>query len=201
MRNVGTILLAAGLSARMGEQNKLLLPIDGIPVIRHVASVYAAVSDWVFVVTGHQARKVTEALNGLGVNCIFNPDYASGQQSSVAHGLRHSPDVKSLLIGLGDQPLLQVSDLELLLSSHRSNDPEKISIPTLGERRGNPILVPTNLRARLMEDEDRPGCMRFTRENPNLVQRLPLSDRAFYTDVDTPDAYNEVKIIMGERSK
>ncbi|MEP2472506.1 MAG: NTP transferase domain-containing protein, partial [Paracoccaceae bacterium] len=120
---------------------------------------------------------------------VFNPDYETGQQTSVAVGLRHAPDASSLLIGLGDQPVLQAADIRALLDAHAAAGRGKISIPVSDETRGNPIVVPHGLRAGLTADPARAGCMRFTRENPALVQRHTLRAEGFYKDIDTPDDY------------
>ena len=74
-------------------------------------------------------------------------------------------------------------------AAHAAADPGRISIPRRGDRRGNPIAVPDPLRAGLLADPHAPGCKRFTRDNPDLVQFHPLAASGFYTDIDTPDAY------------
>lgn len=184
------IILAAGLSRRMGSKNKLLLPVNGVPMIRHVVERYCqAVDGDVLVVTGHDAAAVTCALTGTRAKIVLNQHYAQGQFTSVASGLRHAEPAKTLLIGLGDQALIETRDIADLLAAHRAADPSKISIPVWEEARGNPIVVPQSLRARLLDDPDRPGCKKFTRTRPDLVQHLPLAARGFYVDVDTPEAY------------
>lgn len=190
MHSAGAIILAAGLSSRMGDANKLLLHIDGIPMIRCVVQQYCSALDGVItVVTGHQARDVCAALDGMNVTCVHNPDYAQGQQGSVAIGLKHAPDAEVLLIGLGDQPLLTAHDIKMLMKEQKDTAPSKVAIPAKGDQRGNPICVPHKLRALLMADPLRPGCMRFTRDNPDMVHRYPLVARGFYTDIDTPKDY------------
>ena len=51
------IVLAAGLSARMGE-NKLLLPYNGRPIIQSAVDTALSFSDDVIVVTGHERERV-----------------------------------------------------------------------------------------------------------------------------------------------
>jgi len=190
MFRTAAIILAAGLSRRMGQRNKLLLPIGNATMVRHVVSQYLrAIDGPVVVVTGHEAPKIEAALSGLDVTCVFHANFGDGQQSSVAFGLRHCPQAQLVLIGLGDQPRLRGADLTMLLQAHLDADDGKVSIPFSGETRGNPIIVPNVLRPHLTANPDGPGCMRFTRENPDLVQRLLLSAPGFYEDVDTPDAY------------
>ena len=188
MPEVAAIILAAGQSRRMGARNKLLLPIAGVPMIRHVVDVYRQVAR-VLVVTGHAADDIAAALGQSDVTLAFNPDHLQGQQTSVACGLRTAVKAEVLLIGLGAQPLLTPDDLRALLAAHAAADPGRISIPRRGDRRGNPIAVPDPLRAGLLADPHAPGCKRFTRDNPDLVQFHPLAASGFYTDIDTPDAY------------
>ena len=190
MLNVAAIVLAAGHSRRMGAANKLLLQVGEHAMIRHVVGQYrAAIDGPITVVTGHDADSVQFQLRDLDVECVFNPDHEKGQQTSVAYGLSHARDADVLLIGLGDQPLLRSADICDLVRVHSSISPTKISIPVNGAARGNPIVVPHTLRPNLTADPSRPGCMRFTRENPEYVQRHTLAAIGFYADIDTPNDY------------
>lgn len=202
MGNVTTIILAAGLSRRMGARNKLLLPVSDVPMIRHMVGVYrAATCGRVIVVTGHQADKIEGALEGSGVETRLNPDFEQGQPTSVACGLRAANHSDDILIGLGDQPLLKVEDIQSLLAAHEAADRSRISIPALDQQRGNPILVPSNLRARLLADPRSPGCKKFTRTHPEHVQFHQLASPGFFTDVDTPEAYTALKAGALEETK
>ena len=63
MSEATAILLAAGLSRRMGAKNKLLLPIGGTPMVRHVALTYLASIDGpLTVVPGFKADRIATAL-------------------------------------------------------------------------------------------------------------------------------------------
>jgi molybdenum cofactor cytidylyltransferase len=190
MLETGAIVLAAGLSRRMGDRNKLLCPISGIPMIRHMVVTYHTVTQSpICVVVGHQADLVTAALKDTPAEIHFNSDYAQGQATSVACGLRMLGRCDRFFIGLGDQPSLTPSNLETLLQAHTTGDPGKIAIPQHEGQRGNPIVVPDGLRAELLADPRAPGCKKFTREHPEHVRFLPLAESGFYADVDTPAAY------------
>lgn len=191
MRDITAIILAAGLSRRMGGRNKLLLHINGVPMIRHMVDTYRAVTDGpVLVVTGHEAETVAASLAGCDAQTVYNPAFADGQQTSVACGLRAAGGTEHILIGLGDQPRLTCGDLMDLLAAHKAADPARISIPMMDERRGNPIVVPAVLRDRLLADPRSPGCKTFTRTQPEHVQFHALPSPGFYADVDTPEAYD-----------
>ena len=193
MIDITAIILAAGLSRRMGQQNKLLLPVNGVPMVRLMVGVYSAVTTRpVLVVTGHEAKEIEAALDGTCAEFVFNPDYAEGQATSVACGLRAAAHGIPLLVGLGDQPLLTADDLRALLAAHEGADPTRISIPVRDQQRGNPIVIPEALRTALLADRRSPGCKKFTRAHPEHVQFHKLAAAGFYTDVDTLQAYDAV---------
>ncbi len=61
-RVLSAIVLAAGLSRRMGPANKLLLDVGGVPLVRRsVEIVLAHPFAEVVVVTGHESSRVEEA--------------------------------------------------------------------------------------------------------------------------------------------
>lgn len=187
MHDTAAIVLAAGLSRRMGATNKLLIEISGTPMIRATVSACTAVCDApVTVVTGHQASDIEQALDGLYVCFTHNPDFADGQPGSVAAGLRAAPDARSTLVVLGDQPLLDVAALEKLLAAHRAGDQARITIPVNDKGdRGNPLVVPLALKQSLLADKANPGCRKFTRDNPDKINPVPFQDPAYFTDLDT----------------
>ncbi|MCY0094966.1 nucleotidyltransferase family protein [Hoeflea ulvae] len=188
MHDTAAIVLAAGLSRRMGDVNKLLIEINGTAMIRATVSACAAVCDApVTVVTGHQAAMIVQALAGLNVRFIHNPDYAAGQAGSVVAGLKAAPQAETTLIVLGDQPLLDAQALTLLLKAHRASDRSRITIPVHGTDRGNPLVIPHLLKAALMADRANPGCRKFTRDNPDKVNPVSFDSPAFFTDLDTLD--------------
>ncbi len=190
MHRVGAIILAGGLSRRMGAVNKLLLPIDGTPMIRRVVDTYrAAIDGEIVVVTGFDAPAIRDALSGIDVRFVHNPDFEQGQPFSVRAGLSDAPDAELILIGLGDQPTLTADDIRTLVDTHIAHATDKITIPVKDNQRGNPIIVPAALCSQLLADQANPGCGKFTRSNPDKAQKLPLSQVGFYHDIDTPAAF------------
>lgn len=194
------LVLAAGMSKRMGAVNKLLIELDGVPMIRRTVQTYIEACDApVTVVTGYQAGAIERALAGLAVNLVFNPAYEAGQKTTVAVGLAAVPDARATFIGLGDQPLLTAADLSWLLVQHSRNESPLITVPAQGEMRGNPLVIPFELKPRLLADRQNPGCQKFTRENPEFVQFLEAPNPAFYSDIDTPKDLEKLQSIK-ERS-
>ncbi len=102
---IAAVVLAAGLSSRMGE-NKLLVDISGLPLIRRtVETALKSHASPVIVVTGRDAPQIEQALKGLDVRFAKNEDFAKGLSTSLKTGLRNIPvESDGTLIVLGDMP-------------------------------------------------------------------------------------------------
>ena len=186
------ILVAAGLSSRMGAVNKLLLPVNGQPMVRHSAKLYLDLGISVCVVLGFEADKVGAALDGLDVACVHNRIFETGQQSSVRAGLDHIQLPKAgLFIALADQPFLQGQDIADMCDAFLQSAQDKIFLPDFNGQRGNPILFPGPLVSQIRAQGRVPGCRKFIADHPELVRAFPAPNPHFTTDIDTlQDAEN-----------
>jgi molybdenum cofactor cytidylyltransferase len=182
------LVLAAGLSRRMGAPNKLLLSFAGEPlIVRSVRTVLHTGFDQIVVVLGHQAQEVGRALEPLGVRSVLNPDFETGQVSSVRAGLAALvPPVDAVMICLGDQPLLEVSDLGALKRAFRERPHGSIVVPTHGESRGNPVVIDWASAEETLKRGTNYGCRHFLDENPERVYRWPAPSDHFLRDLDVP---------------
>ena len=120
---VHVIVLAAGRSSRMGGPNKLMAHFSGQPLIRQtVERTLASTASGVIVVTGHQAARIREALDGLDIKVAHNPDFASGLSSSLKAGMAAIPtDSAGALIVLGDMPVVSTADLDRLIGAFQQS--------------------------------------------------------------------------------
>ena len=185
---VEVILLAAGLSSRMGAINKLLIEVKGVPLIRRMAMLYLGVSDAVTIVLGHEAEQVAQTLDKLPVRLRVNPGYADGLAGSMRLGLQNiSAMGRAVLVGVSDQPKLVHTDLIGLLDDFAQTGAEKITIPFYGAARGNPIVIPAAVARHMQADNTNPACRRFTRDHPELTRIFAAQNDHFTADMDTPE--------------
>lgn len=187
-----TILLAAGLSRRMGEQNKLLIPIDGVPLIRRMAETYLSAEADLHVVLGHEAELVRAALNGLPLTFVENPDFADGgQMSSVRAGIEslrdRLADYDAVLVALADQLALTSNDIRELCKAFTDHGGNFALIPYWGECRGNPVIFPPRLIAEILTERPETSPRQYLDRKPHLAMRYDAPNDHFVIDIDTPE--------------
>jgi molybdenum cofactor cytidylyltransferase len=185
------VVLAAGTSSRMQGQHKLLLPIDGKPVIRHtVERLIAAAPQEVVVVTGFQGRDVMAALSDLRIVLQPNPRYEEGQMTSSAIGVGAlTKATDAVMMCLGDMVLLEPGDYGELVSAYLEMTDRSIVIPYFEGQRGNPILFASSYVHEVAMGERHIGCKKLANEYPNDVFRYEAGHDRFTTDMDTPEDY------------
>jgi len=199
------VVLAAGLSRRMGAPNKLLLSIHGEPMIRHVVrQVLGAGFREVVVVLGHQATEVEAALAPLAasggsphVRTVLNTAYESGQVSSVRAGLgalRERCD--AVMMCLGDQPLLTSEDLRALKSAFELRPRGSIVVPMVGSQRGNPVVLDWQSATETLARGTNIGCRNFMDENEGRVYAWQAASDHFIRDIDQPAEYQALLLQM-----
>jgi molybdenum cofactor cytidylyltransferase len=185
---VAAILLAAGLSRRMGEPNKLLIEIGGEPLVRRTARVYLAAGADVLAVLGHEAEQVRAALADLPVSFAVNPHYEEGQQSSVRVGIESlTGGFDAILVALADQAALTPADISDLIGAFARSGANRILVPYFRGNRGNPVVFPARLIAEMRAAGRNAACRSFIDNNPQLTERFEADHDRFIIDIDTPD--------------
>jgi molybdenum cofactor cytidylyltransferase len=188
--HVAGLVLAAGRSSRMGALNKLLIEVDGKPMVRHaVDAVLAAQLAPVIVVTGHEHEKVEAVLQGLPLKLIHNRDFLDGLSTSLRRGLAALPeDCDGVLVALGDMPRVGAQDIAALVNAFNPVEGRSIIVPTWHGKRGNPVLLGRRFFAELRQIDGDAGARRLIAANPEAVAEVEMTGDGVLTDIDTPQA-------------
>jgi len=183
------LVLAAGQSRRMGKANKLLARIEGKALVRTAVEAAAASrADRVFAVTGHGAAKVEEALDGLEVTCIRNPDYAEGLATSLAAGIDSlAMQFDRAIILLGDMPLVTSAMIDRMIETADASPVGVIIVATNKGRRGNPALFPKAFFDELRALRGDTGARHLIAAHKDQVVEVEFGQAAS-ADIDTPEA-------------
>lgn len=193
--HVTAIVLAAGQSQRMGDANKLLLPVQGIPMIRRVVdTVESAPVEDVIVVTGHEAERVRKALTGTEARIVHNTAYESGMASSLRRGIKAAAsDPSGFMIVLGDLPLLQQNTLAKLARHFADAPSESILIPTHEGWHGHPVVFDAAHREALLQLDGDVGARPIIEANAEHVTEIEVDDPGIHRDIDTEAAYQALR--------
>jgi molybdenum cofactor cytidylyltransferase len=182
-RLIAGILLAAGLSTRFGRQ-KLLQPYRGELLVRKTARCFldAGLQPVVAVVSTDPA--FGDALAGLPVIMVENPNPEEGISGSISIGLRALPETSSAaLIGVADQPYLTADAIQELLNAFT---PGRIVVPRFGDHLGNPPVFDRRFFLDLMQLRGDRGGQVVVNAHPEAVVEVSLAEE-IGDDVDRPE--------------
>lgn len=184
---LAVVLLAAGASRRMRGRDKLLEPVAGEPLLRHLArAALAAGLGPVGVTLAPGADERRRCLAGLVVDLLDVPDAAEGMAASLRAAARwaEGAGVAGLMVCPADMPELTTEDFARLAAGFAPNGPPLRATDTDGTP-GHPVLFPARMLPRfatLTGDEGARALLRI--EPPHLVA-LPGTHAT--TDLDTPE--------------
>jgi len=190
---ITAIVLAAGLSTRMGRP-KQLLPFGEHTVIAQVVAVLQESGlDEIVVVTGHEHRAIEAELADRPVRCAFNPDFARGEMiSSVQVGLRAaSPEARAALIALGDQPQIEPQVVQRLIAAYRETG-ARLVVPTHGGRRGHPIVMDRSLWPEVLTLSWNDNLRTVVHVHSDEILHVPVETATVLRDLDTLEDYKEL---------
>ncbi len=186
---IAAVVLAAGLARRMGS-NKLLAPIDGVPMVaRAVDAALASQARPVIVVVGNEAERVKAALAGRAVAFVANPDFAEGLSASLKRGIAAvPPECDGALVCLGDMPRVAASDLDRLIAAFNPLEGRGICVPVREGKRGNPVLWGRRFFAEILGVAGDVGAKHLIGAYPEAVAEVAMDSDGVLIDIDTPQA-------------
>jgi molybdenum cofactor cytidylyltransferase len=206
--STAAIILAAGSSSRMGGgHHKLLLPLNGRPVVAHVLdATLASQARPILIVLGHQADHVRTHINYYSehhdISLIDNANYLQGMSTSLRAGVQTllsndykkaliSYQVDSALILLGDQPLITSKIIDTLITAYRTSGTSIIA-PLYDGKRGSPVLFNEKLFSELIEVTGDEGGRTILQHHPEEVELVEMGTSLANYDVDTWESYQQV---------
>ena len=192
---IAAVVLAAGRSTRMGAVNKLIAEIGGKPLVRIAAEqALASRASPVIVVTGHERERVEQALNGLPVRVVHNPDYAEGLGTSLKAGIAAVPDdADGAIVCLGDMPQVNAALIDKLIAAFDPARGALVVVPSIAGRRGNPVVWSRRFFPDLTAINGDIGARQLIGTYAEAVVEVPVEGDAALTDVDTPESLSAVK--------
>jgi len=186
---IAAVILAAGLSHRMGEL-KQLLPWKNGTILGSTIDLYiGSPVDKTIVVVGYCAEKIIDLLKDKPVEWVVNQEYESGMASSLRAGIKNlGPEVQACLLGLGDTPLIKSETVAKIVEAYRQFGKE-IVIPCYKGRKGHPVLMTRRFFPELLNVQGDLGARTVIQTHQSVVYRLETDDEGVIIDLDTPASY------------
>ena len=182
----GALIVAAGMSSRMGDF-KPMLNIGSISIAQRVVATFQQAGvEKIVMVTGYNAVALERHLAGNGLVFLRNEDYETTHMFDSARiGLRYLQDkCDRLLFTPVDIPLFTAATVQALLASGAD-----LAAPVCDGETGHPILIASTLIPALLADSGE-GGLRGAMERCGVPMTLiPVRDRGILHDADTPEDY------------
>ena len=189
---VAGLVLAAGLSRRMGKP-KQLLSLGDATLLEHALRVASRsrLSGLCVVLSEPVARGID--LDAYpSVTRVLNPAPEEGQSSSLRLGLAALPEeVGGALVLMCDQPGVTVPLLDRLVEEFERL-PAGALVPTYGGRRGTPVLLARPLWPQAMALRGDTGARALLAAHPELVRTVEVGHLGDGEDIDTPEQYERL---------
>ena len=183
---IGALIVAAGMSKRMGEF-KPMLSIGSISVAqRVVATLSQAGVSKIVMVTGYNATMLERHLAGNGIIFLRNENYETTQMfDSVKIGLSYLLDkCDKVLFTPVDVPLFTARTVRAILDSGAS-----LACPMCEGRQGHPILIANALIPEILADCGEMGLKGAMDRCSVPLRRIEVDDPGTIHDADTPEDY------------
>ena len=197
MAKIGAIILAAGMSKRMGSP-KLLLPLNGHPIIHYpIALAKQQKLHPIMVIAGQYIEEISKVMkDSTDITFLYNPNYQSGISSSLKLGIEAlTNQVDAVMIFLGDQPFVHeqvVRSIQTEYENERENG-RWIVRPRYAGQPGHPILFDHELFGDFVTLNGDEGGRSIIRSHKDRLELIDFSEHLWGMDIDTSEDYEKVR--------
>ena len=193
---IGAVIVAAGMSSRMGDF-KPMLNIGSISIAqRIVATFHQAGVTKIAVVTGYNAPQLEHHLANLGLVFLRNEAYATTQMfDSAKIGLAYMKDrCERILFTPVDVPLFTAMTVTELIESGAS-----LCCPVCEGKTGHPLLIDSSLVDTILQDSGEGGLQGAIKRCGEEMRKIEVEDPGVLHDADTPADYRALLELHNEQ--
>ena len=186
------LLIAAGLSSRMGKPKALLLQHD-LPFAIVILKKMILVCDKIVVVLGHSAKKIEEELKVFinnsdelksSLKFVINEQFEKGMFSSLKCGLKEVENSEWLLYHFVDQPGLPKKFYQEF-ADQIDNEYDWIQ-PAYNNEKGHPLLLHNSIFKSILELLDDSSLKEISKNNEVKKKLWDCNHKEVLQDIDYP---------------
>ena len=189
---ITAILLAAGQSKRLFNQNKLIKNYKGKPLINHaVQSIIKSKIEKLIIVLGFEYLKVKKKINkNKKIKFVINRNYTRGISSSIKCGLKKiSNKSDGFIIVQADMPEIGKNILNKLYKEIKTNKKE-IFVPIKNNKIGNPIGFKLSMINKLKKISGNRGAKFIIKRNKSKIKYIRTKSLGIFKDIDLNKDFN-----------
>jgi molybdenum cofactor cytidylyltransferase len=195
---VAGLILAAGLSERMeSDIPKQLLPFGARTMLGHVVATAESTSlDPIIVITGHRADEVAAGIEPERARVVHNPDYETGNLTSLRTGLGEMDDVDAVMLLLADMPGVDAGIITTVAEAWGKDRPFS-AVATYFGTTGHPFVLSARAMTQAASLEGTKPLWRWLREqHVGNVLSVEIG-RSRPRDVNTMNDYESALRTLG----
>lgn len=200
---LAAVILSAGESSRMGSP-KALVPFRGKTFLEHLLEIIRRYSEshmnanggsqigWTRIVLGAHADEIFAKLSLDPAKVVLNPNWKSGQLSSIQAAIHSLPEneTNGILLFLVDHPLISADLLHKLIQQfYESGRP--IVLPIYRGKRGHPVIFARQLYDELLTAPEQEGARAVVWAHAAEVLEVPTEEEGVVLNLNDPEALRE----------
>lgn len=191
---IGSVLLAAGMSRRFGEANKLLADVRGCPMVGRVMGALLALGMERNAAVVSDAQ-VAQLARERGLEVIENKEPELGMARSIVLGVDAMREMDAVLLLNADQPRISATSLRRLVDAFECGGGKPTCLMD-GTHFGNPAIFGKAYYDELLGlSGDRGAKSILKRHEPQLL-KVPCAHEGELADADDPDALKAIAARM-----
>ena len=186
-------ILAAGESRRMGEP-KALVSVQGLTFVEHLfAATRLPRVGITRIILGAHAAEISAKLKFDPAMIVVNPDWPSGQLSSIHAAIRSLPadTTDGIILCPVDHPLVSRHLISALIAQFDSSR-KAIALPTYRGKRGHPVIFRATLYDELLAASPGVGARQVVWAHSQEIQEVPTEEEGVVLNLNDPESLKKV---------
>jgi molybdenum cofactor cytidylyltransferase len=186
-------ILAAGESRRMGEP-KALVSVQGLTFVEHLfAATRLPRVGITRIILGAHAAGIGAKLEFDPEMIVVNPDWLSGQLSSIHAAIRSLPadTTDGIILCPVDHPLVSRRLISELIAQFDSSR-KAIALPIYRGKRGHPVIFRATLYDELLAASPEVGARQVVWAHSQEIEEVPTEEEGVVLNLNDPESLKKV---------
>ncbi len=189
---IKVILLAAGQSKRLKNENKLIKKFKNKALINHsLQALIKSKVDKIIIVLGYQNKEVRKVIKNNKKNIfVLNKKFRLGMSSSINTGLKKiSKKDKGFIIVQSDMPFIKSSDINKIYNSILKKR-HLVHVLKFKNKIGNPIGFDNSILTKFKRMKGDVGAKFMVKRLKNNTNFIKVLSKRVFKDLDVRKDFN-----------